>query len=583
MKYFKDLNQKLKASYSRFPIALTWAMIGSLFCILTPYKSLFRENEEITLTLILGVSWLLATRFFIETIRTKYKQMLLLAPLAFLLLFYLNANYNLQSTSSLLYLNFWLYLLAGHVFLFFAPFLMHWNTNAYWNYLKNVLIAIGRSILFSLVLYLGLILAIAASEALFQLSLDGWIYEKLFVFCFGVVNTLMYTYDFPKKIQEQTVIQFKKPLEVFVKNILIPLLLVYFIILYLYSFKILLNWELPKGWVSGLTVSLALIGIVVHIIVYPIRKTHSSALLRQFYPWFFIFLLPLLGLLFIAISRRIVDYGVTEKRYLLLALAIWVLAMSIYLLISKKQQLRILPISIFVLLIISSFGPWGALQVSLQSQKEAFIKIYNQIDFDKKTIGAEEQNRFIGIVRYLSDRNQLNGVLEAVGIEHADKYAQAYNSGYFILKDLGVEKTLTQDGAFQDISETENSGMYKLFYNFRRSQSIEKQISDYDYFREINFEGIQSERDTQLYQNGKHLIYEEKNKVLFRFDLKENVGKLTDEHENFYDIDPQALEFYIENKSGVFDLIFEEIAFSKSKDAIELSRAKVIVLYKLNR
>src|SRR5699024_5571330 len=137
-----------------------------------------------------------------------------------------------------------------------------------------------------------------------------------------------------------------KPLEVFVKNILVPLLLLYFVILYLYAFKIMIDWELPKGWVSSLISVLAVLGFVIHIVIYPVRKTHSSLLLRRFHPWFFILLAQLILLLFIAVGKRLNEYGFTEARYLLLALSFWILSMILYFLFSKKKELRILPISV---------------------------------------------------------------------------------------------------------------------------------------------------------------------------------------------------------------------------------------------
>ena len=134
--------------------------------------------------------------------------------------------------------------------MFFAPFITKWDKTAYWNYLISVGASIVRSALFSGVLYLGLILALAAIDALFDVSIDGKRYGQLFIFCLGIVNTWIYLSDFPKNILENTKVHINKALEVFVKYILIPLVLLYIIILYVYSFKIIFQWELPKGWVS---------------------------------------------------------------------------------------------------------------------------------------------------------------------------------------------------------------------------------------------------------------------------------------------------------------------------------------------
>src|SRR5690606_2926956 len=117
-----------------------------------------------------------------------------------------------------------------------------------------------RSAFFSGVLYIGLVLALLAIQALFNVSIPDRRFGQLFVFCLGIMNTWVYLSDFPKKVISLTDIYFNKPLEVFVKYILIPLILLYIVILYAYGFKIIFQWELPKGWVSYLVTALAILG-----------------------------------------------------------------------------------------------------------------------------------------------------------------------------------------------------------------------------------------------------------------------------------------------------------------------------------
>jgi len=87
---------------------------------------------------------------------------------------------------------------------------------------------------------------------------------------------------------------------------------------------------------------LALLGFIIHVMVNPIQKTIKSWVINKFNPWFYNLLLPLVVLLFIAIFRRIRDYGITENRYFVLIIAIWILAMVLFLLLSKKKQLKAL-------------------------------------------------------------------------------------------------------------------------------------------------------------------------------------------------------------------------------------------------
>ena len=55
-------------------------------------------------------------------------------------------------------------------------------------------------------------------------------------------------------------------LKVFSQYILLPLLLLYLVILYLYGAKIILLWDWPKGVVSWLIIAVAVLGIFALII-----------------------------------------------------------------------------------------------------------------------------------------------------------------------------------------------------------------------------------------------------------------------------------------------------------------------------
>ena len=108
--------------------------------------------------------------------------------------------------------------------------------------------------------------------------------------------------------------------------------------LYAYSLKIVINWNLPKGWVSYLVIALSFLGFIVLILINPIQKSIDSRTINKFHPWFYYLLLPLIALLFVAIFRRINEYGITENRYFVFMLACWILAMTLYILFSKRKK-----------------------------------------------------------------------------------------------------------------------------------------------------------------------------------------------------------------------------------------------------
>ncbi|MFK7760506.1 MAG: DUF4153 domain-containing protein [Candidatus Midichloriaceae bacterium] len=191
--------------------------------------------------------------------------------------------------------------------------------------------------------------------------------------------------------------------------ILAPLIIGYLGILYAYIIKILIEWNLPKGNITYMVLAFRLIGIFTHIFSYPIRDT-GTKLLKIVYRYFYYALLAPIALLFIGIGVRISDYGVTEKRYLVVIFAVWFLLSSAYFILKKELKFKNIILTISTMLILSSFGIWGAEHVSgisqvtrLQNLLEknnilingAIHKTSGQIDFeDRKNISA--------IVEYLS-------------------------------------------------------------------------------------------------------------------------------------------------------------------------------------
>ncbi len=154
-----------------------------------------------------------------------------------------------------------------------------------------------------------------------------------------------------------------------VKFVLVPLLLVYTAILYAYAVKIVLAWELPKGTLGGMVVGYLLVGAATLLVGYPVRET-GGPLVRFFWRyWVWLAALPVV-LLFIAVGRRLADYGVTEQRYLMVLIGVWALMLaSLRILRGGNFDLRLVPGVLALLLLAASFGPGGAIGFSVRSQK----------------------------------------------------------------------------------------------------------------------------------------------------------------------------------------------------------------------
>ncbi len=160
-----------------------------------------------------------------------------------------------------------------------------------------------------------------------------------------------------------------------VKFVLVPLLLVYTAILYAYAIKIALAWELPKGTLGGMVVGYLLVGAATLMVGYPSRDT-GGPLVRFFWRyWVALAALPVV-LLFIAVGRRVADYGVTEQRYLMVLIGVWALILAVVRIVRGGNfDLRLVPGVLALLMLAASFGPGGAIGFSVMSQKQQLASL----------------------------------------------------------------------------------------------------------------------------------------------------------------------------------------------------------------
>jgi hypothetical protein len=203
-----------------------------------------------------------------------------------------------------------------------------------------------------------------------------------------------------------------------VKFVLVPLLLVYTAILYAYAIKIVLAWELPKGTLGAMVVGYLLVGAATLLVGYPSREA-GGPLVRLFWRyWVWLAALPVV-LLFIAMSRRIADYGLTEERYLMVLIGVWALVLAgIRIVRGGDFDLRLVPGVLALLLLAASFGPGGAIGFSVMSQKSELASILTEkrMLVDGKVVARPEG----------SEENPLGG--EAARVRGIEWYLNTHRS-----------------------------------------------------------------------------------------------------------------------------------------------------------
>ena len=122
-------------------------------------------------------------------------------------------------------------------------------------------------------------------------------------------------------------------LAIAIDYILSPALVIYTLILYVYIFLILINWTLPEGGVAYLVLSFLVVGLVCHLLRLQVEKRHFE----WFYKAFPAIAVAPLVLLWVGIIRRVGEYGFTETRIYLAALAALV-TVFVGMLVSRRSR-----------------------------------------------------------------------------------------------------------------------------------------------------------------------------------------------------------------------------------------------------
>ena len=238
-------------------------------------------------------------------------------------------------------------------------------------YFQSVIVDKTVTILFSVVLFLGLIAVFATIDGLSLIKLDSNIYIETWLFVVFVFSVIFFLSKLKKVDESLENYEIHKIFKFLIYFIVIPLITTYTGILYVYFGKMLITRSWPQGLVSHLILWYTIFSLFIMIMVTPMAKKDSVA--RVFKKYFPFASLPLLVLSIVSISKRISQYGVTPSRYFVVLLAMWL----IFCMVSSifKARLSVILISLITVVYISVFTPVNNRRITLMSRNKRFEKI----------------------------------------------------------------------------------------------------------------------------------------------------------------------------------------------------------------
>lgn len=312
-----------------------------------------------------------------------------------------------------------LLLIASHLGVAFGPFVVNRESNGFWQYNKTLFLRFLLSGLYTGVLFIGISLAFFAVHMLFDVQFSELIYVRIGLLLAFLFNTWFFLTGAPGHLStlEQD-LSYPKGLRLFTQYVLLPLVAVYLLILYAYAAKILYTRVWPRGWVSYLVIGFSITGILGLLLVWPLRMQDAFAWIKTYSRWFFRALFPLIILLSSAIVRRVIDYGITEDRFIIIILTIWLLITAFYFLFSESKQIRFIPIGLFIATLFTAFGPWNAFLTSERSQygqlrhvlKSNSMLAGGYVVPAVKKVSLRDQATISSVIEYLVDVHGIESV-----------------------------------------------------------------------------------------------------------------------------------------------------------------------------
>jgi len=367
-------------TFRRFPLTMISALIGTIVAIILSEYEIAPESSilyNILLPAILALPLLSALKLTADRENPQSLRWTLpVIGVVLLVVYAITIPADLPRAPLFYLFRFFAFGLCLCFLFSFLPFRHKGQENGLWQFNKIIVFRIILAGVFAMVLFGGLGLALAALENLFGMEIPPERYLELWILILGLFVVPFILSGIPKNLRElENLSEYPRMLKIFGQYVLAPLVLVYFVILYAYISKIIIFWSWPQGWVGRLILGFSATGILALFVLDPLREKMETSWIKKASHWYYLILLPLIVVLFLALWRRISEYGLTEDRYLGLAIGVWLAFIAGYFLISRKKSIRMIPASLCVITFLISIGPWGMISISEQSQVKRLKKI----------------------------------------------------------------------------------------------------------------------------------------------------------------------------------------------------------------
>jgi hypothetical protein len=402
-----------------------------------------------------------------------------------------------------------------HLLVAILPFLHAGQINGFWQYNKSLFLRFLLAVLYSAVLFMGLAIALLALDKLLGIHVDDDQYLRLWIVVAMVFNTWFFLGGIPPNLTAlDQVREYPRGLKIFAQYILIPLVILYLVILTIYLGKVLVTRTWPSGWIGYLVSSVSIAGILSLLLVHPVKDETENKWVRTFSKWFYVFLLPSIAMLMIAIWQRVAQYGITENRYFLTVLTLWLAGTALYFVVSRGKNIKMIPGTLCIVALATSFGPWGAYRVSERSQVGRLQELLVKNDIlvagsiqsvtEPSTVSFDDRREISAVLRYLVGNHGTSAVRSWFGDAIADSaYGEAPRR-----PDIAalVTKMMSQMG-MEYVTRWATVNDQHFNYRSAVTHNRARRITGYDYY--INLDRFGQHEESVLGDTGFSIAYDD--------------------------------------------------------------------------
>ena len=320
-----------------------------------------------------------------------------------------------------------LFYLVAALSIFFAPFWGQKDENGFWNFLQKNIKALITAVIISAILLgavEGLVLGFAG---LFDTDFSEKVYFYIFLFCSCTVLPILYFTGIPS-IDE--CLEERPSLNKFttstIRFLFIPVLAIGILLFYAYIIKFIALWNMPEGVVSAFVSSFMVYMLVLVSVMYPAHLAPNETLEKRLLKIFPAACIPLVFSMSIDIFIMLLDSGIEEEFFYVIAINIYFYAVIAIWLIDKiKRKFRYIALTFCVLFFICTDSPFNAKTITnhiwLHSIENALI----EQGYTQFPLSGKDENEFIKALKKSED-NDAQKILTRI-----QKLDDAYLARYF--------------------------------------------------------------------------------------------------------------------------------------------------------